>query len=215
MRQFVLVTTFALISASAAFAQTGFEISAGIGYTLSEGVDVNDIEGPDGLIYNKVDPESGFSYNVGFGIQPNHMLEIGFLMASELSNLKVSGPRGSKESVDLTLNNYHGYFAYNFGYPGAQIRPFFLFGLGATHYITGEYDGTAVDNSTRFSTTWAGGVKWYSKGPLGARFMGRWTPTYIKTDEYGWWCDYWGCYVVGNAEYSHQFEMSAAALYRF
>ncbi len=215
MRSLVLASALLALSATAALAQPAVEISAGIGYTLSEGVEFDTIVIND-IAYDEIDPESGFSYNVGVGVMPNPLFEFGFLMSSQFSKVIVSGPRTEMDGVDLTLNNYHGYFAYNFGYPGAQIRPFFLFGLGATHYITGDFDGVEVDNSTRFSTTWAGGVKWYSKGPLGARFMGRWTPTYIKTDSDGWWCDpYWGCYVVGNAEYSHQFEMSAAALYRF
>jgi hypothetical protein len=45
---------------------------------------------------------------------------------------------------------------------------------------------------------------------------GRWTPTYIKSDAEGWWCDpYWGCYVVGDAQYSNQFELSGGIVLRF
>ena len=45
---------------------------------------------------------------------------------------------------------------------------------------------------------------------VGIRLEGRWTPTYIKSDATGWWCDpYWGCYVTGDAQYSNQFELAA------
>jgi hypothetical protein len=44
----------------------------------------------------------------------------------------------------------------------------------------------------------------------------RWTPTYIKTDAAGWWCDpFWGCYLVGNAQYSNQFTFEGGVTFRF
>jgi len=44
----------------------------------------------------------------------------------------------------------------------------------------------------------------------------RWTPTYIKSDAAGWWCDpYWGCYLVGNAQYSNQFDINGGVTFRF
>jgi hypothetical protein len=59
-------------------------------------------------------------------------------------------------------------------------------------------------------------VKFAGNSPIGARFGVRSTPTYIKTDEAGWWCDpWWGCYVVGDAQYSNQFEMSGGIMLRF
>ena len=44
----------------------------------------------------------------------------------------------------------------------------------------------------------------------------QWTPTYIKTDSAGWWCDpYWGCYVVGDAQYANQFQFNGGLTLRF
>jgi hypothetical protein len=32
----------------------------------------------------------------------------------------------------------------------------------------------------------------------------------------GWWCDpWWGCYVVGDAQYSNQFEIIGGISFRF
>jgi hypothetical protein len=43
-----------------------------------------------------------------------------------------------------------------------------------------------------------------------------WTPTYIKSDAEGWWCDpYWGCYTVGSAQYSNQFQLAGGITLRF
>ena len=49
------------------------------------------------------------------------------------------------------------------------------------------------------------------------RWIGlRWTPTYIKSDAEGYWCDpYWGCYVVGDAQYATQFDINGGVTFRF
>ena len=55
-----------------------------------------------------------------------------------------------------------------------------------------------------------------SPSPRSAWLEARWTPTYIKSDAEGWWCDpYWGCYVVGNPQYSYQLELSGGITLRF
>ena len=59
-------------------------------------------------------------------------------------------------------------------------------------------------------------MKMYPGKNVGLLLEGRWTPTYIKSDAEGWWCDpYWGCYVVGNAQYSNQWELSGGITLRF
>ncbi len=51
---------------------------------------------------------------------------------------------------------------------------------------------------------------------FGLRLEARWTPTYIKSDPEGYWCDpYWGCYIVGDAEFSNQYELSGGIILRF
>jgi hypothetical protein len=58
-------------------------------------------------------------------------------------------------------------------------------------------------------------VKAYLGDNFGFRFTGRWTPTYIKSEAGGWWCGWYGCWLVSNPNYSHQFEMSAGVVVRF
>ncbi len=59
-------------------------------------------------------------------------------------------------------------------------------------------------------------MKVYPGENFGLRLEGRWTPTYITTTTAGWWCDpYWGCYLVGDSKYSHQFELNAGISIRF
>jgi hypothetical protein len=59
-------------------------------------------------------------------------------------------------------------------------------------------------------------VKLFPSPRFGLRLEARWTPTYIKSDSEGWWCDpYWGCYVVSDAQYANQFELSGGITLRF
>jgi hypothetical protein len=62
----------------------------------------------------------------------------------------------------------------------------------------------------------AGRVKFFPNPSFGVRFGAQWTPTYIKTDPGGYWCDPWfGCYVVGEAQYSSQWDLSGGVVFRF
>ena len=59
-------------------------------------------------------------------------------------------------------------------------------------------------------------MKLYGTSKIGGRIGARWTPTYIKSDADGYWCDpYWGCYLVGNAQYSNQFDINGGVTFRF
>jgi hypothetical protein len=101
------------------------------------------------------------------------------------------------------------------------VRPFVFGGLGATHYGAVSYTGVAgqsreIGGETQFSSTWGGGVKIFPGPRFGIRLQARWTPTYIKSEAAGWWCDpFWGCYVVSNAQYSNQFELKGGVTLRF
>jgi len=98
----------------------------------------------------------------------------------------------------------------------AKARPYFLDGLGATQFGGIDTAAGSIGGETKFSTTWALGVKLYPSQSVGIRLEGRWTPTYIKSDAEGYWCDpYWGCYTVAEAEYSNQFELSGGITLRF
>jgi hypothetical protein len=121
----------------------------------------------------------------------------------------------------MNVNTYHGYFAYNFLGDDDRVRPYLMAGLGATHFGAVDYTrrngqtGT-IGGVTRFSTTWGAGMKVYPTRRVGAHFGVQWTPTYIKSEAVGWWCDpFWGCYVVGNTQYSHQFDFSGGITFRF
>jgi len=192
-----------------------FEVGVHAGYTFSEGFETETFQFA-GQSFDSVDPTSGFSYGLSFAYLINYFGEVGFMFDQQASQLQMSGNLSERDLADLNVNNYHGYGAYNFGVHGGPVQPFFLFGLGATQYQTGDFEGNDLDNETRFSTIWGGGVKYYASENIGLKFSGLWTPTYIKTDADGWWCDpFYGCFVTGDSDYSNQFEFSGGLLYRF
>jgi opacity protein-like surface antigen len=222
----------ASVGAAASAQEPRFEISGTLGYTFSDGVS-GSAEDQRGNEFTRIDPDDSFSWNLRAAFLVNHNAEVGFLFGMQSTGLGIS-VRAPGAGVPNTFNlgdenvyNYHGYFAYNFG-ESTKVRPYLLVGLGATQFggVTVDLDAVPVpheaqgqrqiDGNTKFSSTWAAGVKFFPGKNVGIRLEGRWTPTYIKSDAEGWWCDpYWGCYTVGDAQYSNQFELGGGIAVRF
>lgn len=190
------------------------------GYTLSEGISVDDIEVV-GLFFDNLNVKSGGSFNLTFGVFIDSNIQVEFLYGRQLSKLTASGVSGTADVSELNVDNYHGNLVYNFGYGDSRVRPFIFGGLGATRYGFGNLlfsgaPGGQISSDTRFSTTWGGGVKFYAGPNVGVRAAARWTPTYITSTDVGIWCDPWyGCWAVGDPDYSHQFELSGGITFKF
>jgi len=223
MRQWVLV--LAVIAASTiatpALAQDHRgEVSVLVGWTFSDGVSGDSILAGDGNRYDRVDPKDSFKWGFDVGAYASENLQVGFLFGQQMSKLTFGGSATS-EVGDLKVNTYHGYFAYNFGESSAPVRPYAMVGLGATNFASVDFTSPGgrigtTGSETQFSTTWGAGVKFFASPNVGARVGIQWTPTYIKSDAGGWWCDpYWGCYLTGNAQYSNQWDFSGGLTFRF
>ena len=207
-----------MVMATSGSAQ-GVEVSGTVGWTFSEGVSGNAVVVPGVGTFDRIEPKDAFSWGLRLGFLAGDNSEIGFLYNQQATDLEVGGTTTGKLG-ELKLHNYHGYYAYNFGSAEATARPYVLFGLGATQYGTVSVTATNVQQGipgdTRFSWTGAAGLKIYPARGLGILFEGRWTPTYIKSEAAGWWCDpFWGCYVVGDAQYANQFELAGGIAFRF
>ena len=218
-RLFIILSLCLILGSTGAFAQDNrFEIYGLIGYTLSEGIDVQPEEGDD-LGIDRLSPKSAFSYGLGMDFMVTENFGVGFNFAQEKSKLRarVEGFQGL-DITDMKVNNFHGILSYTFGDEDASFRPFIFGGLGATSYSPDSFEERHPQGFSRFSTTWGGGVKYFTTDHLGFRGGVRWTPTHIKSDPAGIWCDPWWpwyCWQVSNANYSHQFEMSVGIVTRF
>jgi hypothetical protein len=214
-----MVAAVALATTPAWAQDPRLEISGTAGWTFSDGVSGQEVAVPGIGAFNRVDPQDAFSWGLRLGYLATENVEIGFLFDQQSTTLEIGGT-STFELGDLSLRNYHGYVAYNFGDDDATTRPYVLIGLGATQYGTLNVSAGGVqrdiDGETRFSGTGALGVKIFPSPRFGIRLEGRWTPTYIKSDAVGWWCDpFWGCYVVGDAQYSNQWQLGGGVTLRF
>jgi len=197
-----------------------FEGSGRVGWTFADGVSAsNSVTASDGNIYNRVDPADSMSWGFTLGMFLTRNFELEFIFDRQQTTLEASGTQ-TVEVDSLNIGNYHGTLAYNFGTGDSSVRPYFFGGLGATSYSSLSFvgaDGKARDipGQSRLSTTFGGGVKVY-KGRVGVRGDVRMTPTYIKSDASGWWCDpYWGCYVTSKSQYAWQIQMTGGVTVRF
>jgi hypothetical protein len=219
-RKALLAVALVAVSGSLAVAQDHrVEIAGTAGWTFSDGVDGNAVTVPGAGTFNRIDPKDAFSWGLRLGFMVSENVEVGGLFNLQSTDLEVSGTTTASIGSQK-IYNYHGFIAYNFGSADSKARPYFLGGLGATQYggISAQLGSAQreIGGNTQFSTTWALGVKVYPGKNVGLQLEGRWTPTYIKSDSEGWWCDpYWGCYVVGNAQYANQWEMSGGITLRF
>jgi hypothetical protein len=220
-KRIVVLAFLVSLTAMPAFAQEPkAEVGVFFGWVFSDGVSGQNVLALDGNIYNRVDPKDSFGWGIDIGVMVGENAEVGFIYANQPTKLEVSGT-ATKDVGDQTTNSYHGYVGYNFGEAHARMRPYLLFGMGATSYGSVGFNTTAgvartIPSATRFSTTWGAGVKVYGAGHVGGRVGVRWTPTYIKSDATGYWCDpYWGCYLVGNAQYGNQFDFNGGVTFRF
>jgi outer membrane protein W len=220
MRKALLVLVAALVvSAGPAMAQGKVEITGIVGWTLSDGVTGSGVTAPDGNKYNAVDLKDSMNWGLWFGVMATDNVEIGFMFNQQQSMMRLEGAK-NRDVGDMKIDSYHGYFGYNFGAAESKVRPYILAGFGATNYGAVNYttvDGKSGSTSseTQYSSTWGAGIKFFPAKHVGLRFGFRWTPTYIKSDPSGYWCGYWGCYLVGDPQYSNQFDFSGGLTIRF
>ena len=226
IRTAALASAALLLAAAPAMAQASkVEISGNVGWVISDGVTGSAVKAQDGNVYDELDAKDSMGYHFKVGLHASPALEVGFLYGRQQSKLQAKGTR-TLEIGDMNIDSYHVYFAYNFGGQSAAVKPFIYGGLGSTKYgdvnftqqnvVNPAFVEHTIPGQTRFSTTWGAGVKVYPTKVVGFRAEMRWVPTYIKSDAAGWWCDpFWGCYVVGSAQYANQLDFSGGITLRF
>ena len=214
LRNVSLIVVIMACLASPAMAQSRVEVGGFVGWVISDGVPIS-TTAVNGVTYTRADPKDAQSFGFTFGVYVTPQVEVEFLWSRQMSALEVSGS-GATLSGDMTVDNYHGNFVYNFGESDMKVRPFVFGGLGATAYGAARFPNKTLTSDTQFSWAVGGGIKAFMSEHVGFKGMVRWTPTYIKTVGAGWWCDPWfGCYPAGTPYYANQFEFSGGIVARF
>ena len=199
------------------------DVSVNVGYSASEGISI-DPRALFGQVYDTLAIDSGASINFTFGYFFTDQFEAEFLWGRQNSRFQGDGPGGKLEISELTVYNYMFNGVYHWGARDAQVRPYAFAGLGGTNYSFGDLllpppsgaTGGQIDGETRFSSNVGAGVKFYFTPNVGAKFGFRWTPTYIKSDTEGFWCDpFYGCWELVDTDYANQFETAVGITVRF
>lgn len=201
-----------------------FEISGLAGYSFSDGVEVDPIATGGGFV-TAVDLVDGLNgaVSVGFFVNPSVSLEFQWLRQESELRPEGTGTAPQQYRAYTRIDNYHGNVLFHYGRADNKVRPFFLFGLGSTDF-TPRVQDQDVDAAARFSGTLGLGLKGYFGGAgllgdaLGFRMQLRWTPTFIKSEASGVWCDPWYpwvCYVVEDYDYTNQWAFSGGISLRF
>lgn len=224
MRRALLLSLILTLATTAQAQTQKFELKGSVSWALAEGIsfpgDDFDLPGePDPVFLNRLDISDGIAFGLGAGYYLDRNWEVAFLWDHHRSELFASGERDVKID-DLGIDNYHGAFIYNFGGPLDEVRPMLFGGLGSTYYRSVDFvDIEGRQRSSggegRFSSTWGGGVKIFPTERFGIQLDFKWTPTWIKSDPGGIWCDYWGCYYTSRPDYANQWKFGGTLIARF
>jgi outer membrane protein W len=207
----ILPLLLLLVGAADLMAQN-WEVQPFIGYRFSNSVSVDDVT-HESLIFDQIKIADGMAYGVSVGYFLTPKVSAEFAWSSQSSDLRATTIGGVEYGAgDMTVHNFHGNILYHFGDPDSAFRPYILGGLGATVYSP---DAPNAEGKTKFSTNWGGGVKINAGKHLGIRLQGRWIPTYVGSEDYIVYDPYWGYWVMSEAKYQHQFEVTAGLNLRF
>jgi hypothetical protein len=203
------------LTSTPALAQVQAEASATIGWTFSDGVSFSATP-VNGITYSRIDPKDGVSFGLSFGVYVSPESELEFVWNRQSTHFEVTGTGATVSSADTHIDTYHGNYVYNFHEVDTPVHPFISIGLGATSFGDMVFPGRTLSGVSKFSWELGTGVKMYPSKNAGIKAGVRWVPTYIKTDQTGWWCDpFWGCAPVGNVQYANQFELYGGVTFKF
>jgi len=203
-------TVWAVLAAPTAWAQRGIEVTPFIGGQINGGLDLST------ALYNRIDVQNGLNYgvSVGYLIGTNAGVEFMWNHNQAAALAQPTGGGADRKVFGLNTNQYLGDFVVHFKDRQNRLRPFALFGAGATNLAP---DRSHVNSITRFAWVFGGGVKYNFSKHLGVRLQAKWSPTYINTITQGVWCDpFWaGCWAKGDSVFVHEFDGTMGLTLRF
>jgi len=205
------VSSLLVVVAAGLFAQR-FEITPTFGYKFGGTVPVfrDRPESPGPKVTEiKFKSSAAYGVNVAYNFTEHFALEFMWNRQPTRAEAKAGGG-GLVGSADADIDQYFGSVVYNFGDIDSRMRPFLLFGGGATRAAAGD------GSQTKGSFHLGGGLKMFLSENMGVRLQMRWTPTYLYSTPGGVWCDWWGfCWGITNDHFMNQGEASVGWIFRF
>jgi len=208
MRIVIAVLAASLCGPSLAFAQH-IELQPFVGLRFGGGFAVQQTI-PGGQRPVDLTFDSGVAWGATVGFALWERAEVEFLFSRHQSALNAEPLSAGQERLfGASATQYHGNVLIYWADTGMALRPYIMFGVGATS-IAPEAD---VDGVTKGSFSLGAGLKAFVNPSLGFRAQLRYTPTHV-TDTPELLCGVY-CFYVDVADYMHQGELTAGVVFRF
>ena len=187
-----------------------FEVTPYYGYRF--GGEFGDVDFA-GISSLEIQDSSAYGLILSFNVNPNGQVEIQY--SQQRTELQGKGSfflSSGEKLFDLNVETWQVGGNYTGGTPGDAVRGFIGFSLGLTNF---EPDASGFDGDSQFAFSFYAGAKVALAKHFGLRFQGQWIATYISSDDEVF-CDPFGfCYVVSEADYLNQVELSAGLTFKF
>jgi Outer membrane protein beta-barrel domain len=205
MRLLLSVVAAFLFLATTASAQVVVEVTPFGGYRFGGSFTVIDGRGALDI------KESGtYGASLGFRVDEDGELEASFTRQS--TRLRVDGFFTSRPVFDLAVENYHAGGNYLFRDEDVRVRPYIGVGLGVTRLVP-EPEG--LESETRFSASFAFGMKAYFGAHFGLRLEARGFFTVLDSDSTIFCDSLSGCFVRTSGTELSQGEVRGGLIFRF
>jgi len=199
-----------VLVAPIAWAQRGIEVTPFIGGQINGGVDLST------ALFKRIDVRNGLNYGVSGSYLIGTYTGVEFMWNHNQADTLAQPVSGGADLKVFSLNSnqYLGDFLIHFKNRESRLRPFLLFGAGATNLAPNR---SHVNSITRFAWVFGGGVKYNFSKHFGLRLQAKWSPAYINTMTAGVWCDpFWaGCWEKGDSVFLKEFDGTAGLTLRF
>ncbi len=210
MKHRVLATALLVTVPAAARGQT-VEITPLIGYRIGGGFSATVGSDPAaGTVDYEVKDAGSFGVHLGFRVARDGEIEL--LYARQNTRLATAGLFTGEPLFDLALETWQAGGNYLFAEEGARLRPYIGAGLGITRLLP---EPASLQDETRFSASFAAGVKVSLARHLGLRLEARGFFTVLESDRQTFCGSGQGCLVHASGSDISQGEVRAGLVLRF
>ena len=154
----------------------------------------------------------GFGFTFGVDYDKNYQLEFSWLRQQSELREETGSLSPSVRLFDLNVDQYQFNGLYHWLLEGGRVRPFLIFGIGATYLDPVPAD---VDGSLHLSVRMGGGLKLGIGKHAGVRVQGCYVPTYVSEETRVIGVLPGEVYIVTAGQFFHQLEASGGLYIRF
>lgn len=213
-RMLSLIFLLALMVPSA-HAQKGFELTPFGGSRFGGVIDLSSSGGPFDYVTIKSSADYGViaDYTLWENFQPEFMWNRQPTMLA--THDYATGIRTDLTSANLDMFQFG--FVYSLRSPEARLKPFFVGGMGFSHfgYANPSAAAEVLDFSNRFSYNLGIGAKYFFNRYVGLRLEGRWSPSRTTTAPAQYCSPYYGCYTTNVTNHAEQGQVNIGIIIRF